>query len=107
MLIRSANVVLAITVGRLAFVADFGTLICKLKKKVNMKYESLMPERLGNDANRLLCAGLCLRCKHQSYKSDKTFKKTGICLIKFWKDKRYKLSKDKPILKCEFFEPCT
>jgi len=79
----------------------------KFKKKLNMKYESLRPERLGNEPNRLLCAGLCLRCKHQSYKSDKTFKKTGICLIKFWKDKRYKLSKDKPILKCEFFEPCT
>lgn len=78
-----------------------------LKTNFDMKYESLIPERLGNDANRLLCAGLCLNCKHQSYKSDKTFTKTGICLVKFWKDKRYKLSKDKPVLKCEFFEPCT
>lgn len=48
----------AVTFWRLAFVADFGTLICKLKKKVNMKYESLIPERLGNDANRLLYTGI-------------------------------------------------
>ena len=66
-----------------------------------------IPERLGNHANRLLCAGLCLNCKHQSYKSDKTFTKTGICLVKFWKDKRCKLSPNKPVLKCADFEPCT
>lgn len=72
-----------------------------------MKYESLIPEKLGNDANRLLCAGLCLNCKHQGYKSDHTFKKTGVCMKKFWMDKRCKLSPNKPILKCEYFEPCT
>jgi hypothetical protein len=72
-----------------------------------MKYESLIPKKLGNDANRLLCAGLCLNCKHQSYKSDDTFKKTGICMVKFWMDKRCKLSADKPVLKCKYFEPCT
>lgn len=75
--------------------------------KANMKYESLIPERLDNDANRLLCAGLCLNCNHQSYKSDKNFIKTGICMVKFWKDKRCKLSPNKPVLKCADFEPCT
>ena len=89
-----------------------GDLIPMLEKNkklhhVSIKYESLMPEKLGNDANRLLCAGLCLNCKHQSYKSDHTFKKTGICMVKFWKDKRYKLSPNKPVLKCVDFEPCT
>jgi len=72
-----------------------------------MKYESLIPEKLGNDANRWLCSGLCLNCKHQSYKSDHTFMETGVCMKKFWMDKRYKLSPNKPILKCEYFEPCT
>lgn len=95
-----------LTFGRLAFVADFGTRNFKFKNKVNMKYESLIPESLGNDANRLLCAGLCLNCKHQSYKSDMTFAKTGICLVKFWKAKRCKLSPNKPVLKCADFEPC-
>ncbi len=73
-----------------------------------MKKENTVNEPIkAMPYDALLCAGLCLNCKHQSYKSDKTFAKTGICLVKFWKDKRYKLSKDKPVLKCEFFEPCT
>ena len=96
-----------ITAWRLAFVADFGTQNINFKTNDDMKYESLTPEKLGNDANRLLCAGLCLNCKHQSYKSDHTFKKTGICMVKFWMDKRCKLSADKPVLKCKYFEPCT
>ena len=72
-----------------------------------MKYESLIPDKLGNDANLLLCAGLCLKCQHQSYKSDEMFQKTGRCMKKFWMDKPDKLSAKKPINKCKFFEPCT
>jgi hypothetical protein len=43
-----------LTVGGLAFVADFGTQNFNFKINDNMKYESLIPEKLGNDANRLL-----------------------------------------------------
>lgn len=72
-----------------------------------MENKNLITQEKGNNANRLLCSGLCLNCKHQSYKSDNTFTKTGVCMAKFWKDKRCKLSPKKPVLNCEFFEPCS
>ena len=98
---------LLVTLRRLAFVVDFGTINFHLKTKFDMENKTLTDHENGNDANRLLCAGLCLNCKHQSYKSDKNFTKTGICMVKFWKDKRCKLSPNKPVLKCADFEPCT
>ena len=72
-----------------------------------MKNETSNTTELGNNANLLLCAGLCLKCQHQSYKSDEMFQKTGRCMKKFWMDKPDRLSAKKPINKCEFFEPCT
>lgn len=68
-----------------------------------------IPEKTvgSNDFYKLLCAGLCLECKHKGYKSDDTFQKTGRCMKKFWMDKRDKLSTKKPVTKCKWFEPCT
>ena len=47
-----------ITFGRLAFVADFGTQIFHLKTKFDMENNTLINHENGNDANRLLAAGL-------------------------------------------------
>jgi hypothetical protein len=48
---------LHITVGRLAFVADFGTRNFNLKTKFDMENNTSINHENGNDANRLLAAG--------------------------------------------------
>jgi hypothetical protein len=59
---------------------------------------------IDNDFYKSLCGGICLVCKHKGYKSDGKFEKTGICMKKFWMDKRDKLSAKNPVSKCEWFE---
>jgi hypothetical protein len=58
------------------------------------------------DSNsNLLCAGLCLKCQHQSYKSDENLQKIGRCMKKFWMDKPDKLNPKNPINNCKLFKP--
>ena len=54
----------SLTVGRLAFVADFGILNFNLKNKFDMEHNTSINHENGNDANRLLAdsALVCSGC---------------------------------------------
>ncbi len=71
-----------------------------------MSSDAKEKDQCGNDANRMLCAGLCLGCKHQSFKTLNDFIKRGVCLKKFWLGRKHDLYPNKPVCKCRFFEPC-
>lgn len=55
----------------------------------------------------LLCAGLCLTCKERSVKDNDNFERKAVCLKKFWQDKPFYLSLDKPITKCDDYKAIT
>ena len=46
---------------------------------------------------------LCKNCQYLSYQKNDDFEKKNICIIKFWLDKKYKLSEKRKINKCKHF----